>query len=160
MDKQISKKSIGKARIICQCMYVMVKYRTMSKIATKVINTIVNMESLFSALADQTRLRLINLIGDDEVCVCFLVDVLGTNQPKISRHLAYLYRAGLVTARRQGKWMYYRLVKPSDPHAAQLLAQLRSWCAENLEMQHDRAQLAKMCCNSLVNIGISVKEPC
>jgi ArsR family transcriptional regulator len=156
MDKQISKRSIGKARNICQVIYVVVKSRIMSKTATKATNTTVNMVSLFSALADQTRLRLINLIGDDEVCVCFLTDVLETNQPKISRHLAYLYRAGLVTARRQGKWMYYRLVKPSDPHAAQLLAQLRAWCAENPEMQHDRAQLSKLCCNNLVNI----KEPC
>ena len=45
---------------------------------------------LFKALADHTRLRLINLIGDDEVCVCFFVEVLKINQPKISRHLAYL----------------------------------------------------------------------
>ena len=73
---------------------------------------------LFKALADTTRLRLINLIGEDEVCVCFFVEVLKINQPKISRHLAYLRRAGVVSARRDGKWMHYRLIEPPDPHAA------------------------------------------
>ena len=66
-----------------------------------------NIELLFKALADQTRLRLINLMGDDEVCVCFFVEVLKTNQPKISRHLAYLRRAAVVSTRREGKWMHY-----------------------------------------------------
>ncbi|HVF50049.1 MAG TPA: metalloregulator ArsR/SmtB family transcription factor, partial [Pyrinomonadaceae bacterium] len=68
------------------------------------------MELLFKALADRTRLRLLNLLGGDEVCVCYFVEVLRTNQPKISRHLAYLRRAGVVTARREGKWMHYRIV--------------------------------------------------
>jgi ArsR family transcriptional regulator len=45
-------------------------------------------ESFFLALSDRTRLRLLNLMGDDEVCVCFFVEILQTNQPKISRHLA------------------------------------------------------------------------
>ncbi len=53
-----------------------------------------SIELLFKALADRTRLRLLNLIGEDEVCVCFFVEVLNNNQPKISRHLAYLRKAG------------------------------------------------------------------
>ena len=57
-----------------------------------------SIELLFKALADRTRLRLINLMGDTEVCVCFFVEVLKTNQPKISRHLAYLRRAGVGAA--------------------------------------------------------------
>src|SRR5438093_128840 len=72
---------------------------------------------LFRALADHTWLRLLNLMGDDEVCVCFLVEALGVTQPKISRHLAYLRRAGIVIARCEGKWMHYRLEKPQDLHA-------------------------------------------
>src|SRR4051794_15153822 len=63
-----------------------------------------DMELFFLALADRTRLRLLSLIDQDEVCVCFFVEVFKTNQPKISRHLAYLRKAGLVSARRQGKW--------------------------------------------------------
>jgi ArsR family transcriptional regulator, arsenate/arsenite/antimonite-responsive transcriptional repressor len=101
---------------------------------------------LFKALADQTRLRLINLIGDDEVCVCFFVEVLKTNQPKISRHLAYLKRAGVVAARREGKWMHYRLVEPADPHAARIFREVRSWLENNSAMITDRARLRKICC--------------
>jgi ArsR family transcriptional regulator len=67
----------------------------------------------FAALADATRLRLLYLMKDGEICVCYLQGVLQTNQPKISRHLAYLRKAGLVEARRDGKWMHYRLRKLS-----------------------------------------------
>ena len=101
---------------------------------------------LFKALADQTRLRLINLIGDDEICVCFFVEVLKTNQPKISRHLAYLKRAGVVAARREGKWMHYRLVEPADPHAARIFREVRSWLDNNPVMVTDRTRLRKICC--------------
>jgi ArsR family transcriptional regulator, arsenate/arsenite/antimonite-responsive transcriptional repressor len=100
----------------------------------------------FRALADRTRLRLINLLADDEVCVCFFVAVLGVNQPKISRHLAYLRRAGVVSARRDGKWMHYRLVEPTDPHAARIFGELRAWLREDAEMQRDRQRLVKVCC--------------
>jgi ArsR family transcriptional regulator len=103
-------------------------------------------ELLFKALADRTRLRLLNLMGTDEVCVCFFVEVLGTNQPKISRHLAYLRRAGVVAARREGKWMHYRIVAPADPHAARLFEEVRLWLSEDREMQQDRARLEKVCC--------------
>lgn len=100
----------------------------------------------FRALADYTRLRLINLMGDDEVCVCFFVEVLKTNQPKISRHLAYLRRAGVVSARREGKWMHYRLVEPSDPHAARIFQEVRTWLKQDTDMQQDRQRLVKVCC--------------
>jgi ArsR family transcriptional regulator len=66
---------------------------------------------LNAALADENRLRLLNLIKGGEICVCHLQGVLQTNQPKISRHLAYLKKAGLVDARRDGKWTHYRLKK-------------------------------------------------
>jgi ArsR family transcriptional regulator len=84
----------------------------------------------FRALADPTRLRIINLIGDQEVCVCFFVEILKTNQPKISRHLAYLRRAGIVAARRDGIWMHYRISTPKDEHAAKVLMQVREWLDE------------------------------
>jgi ArsR family transcriptional regulator len=105
-----------------------------------------DMEKLFRALADRTRLRLLNLIGDDEVCVCFFVEILKTNQPKISRHLAYLRRAGVVAARREGKWMHYRVVAPPDARAAKVFAETRLWLAEDREMQRDRERLIKVCC--------------
>jgi ArsR family transcriptional regulator len=103
-------------------------------------------EFLFKALADQTRLRLINLIGNDEVCVCFFVEVLKVNQPKISRHLAYLRRAGVVSARREGKWIHYRLVEPPDPHAANIFREVRAALPNDPAMKSDRARLEKICC--------------
>jgi ArsR family transcriptional regulator, arsenate/arsenite/antimonite-responsive transcriptional repressor len=105
-----------------------------------------NIELLFKALADRTRLRLINLIGDEEICVCFHVEVLNISQPKISRHLAYLRRAGLVTARREGKWIHYRVVAPPDSYAAKIFAEVRGWLASDPAMQRDRARLTRICC--------------
>ena len=105
-----------------------------------------SIEELFKALADRTRLRLINLMGDDEVCVCFFVEVLKLNQPKISRHLAYLRRAGVVAARRDGKWMHYRIVEPPDPRAANIFREVRASLANDAGMTRDRARLAQICC--------------
>jgi ArsR family transcriptional regulator len=105
-----------------------------------------DMELFFRALADRTRLRLIHLIGEDEVCVCYFVEVLLTSQPKISRHLAYLRRAGVVEARREGKWMHYRVVDPPDEHAANIFREVRASLAHDSDMQRDRARLVKMCC--------------
>jgi ArsR family transcriptional regulator len=104
-------------------------------------------EQFFAALADRTRLRLINLIGTDEVCVCFFVEVLGDSQPKISRHLAYLRRAELVSARREGKWIHYRVTEPQDPYAARVLRDVREWLAHDREMQRDRERLIRACCS-------------
>ena len=103
-------------------------------------------ELFFRALADQTRLRLLNLMGDDEVCVCFFVEILRSNQPKISRHLAYLRKAGIVSARRQGTWMHYRIVEPADTDGAMMLKAVRDWVRRDPEMQHDRQRLVKVCC--------------
>ncbi|MDX6559321.1 MAG: ArsR family transcriptional regulator, arsenate/arsenite/antimonite-responsive transcriptional [Blastocatellia bacterium] len=105
-----------------------------------------NIEFLFKALADRTRLRLIGLIGDSEVCVCFLVVILKISQPKISRHLAYLRRAGMVTARREGKWMHYRLTEPPDEHAARIFREVRAALSEHPELQRDREKLMQVCC--------------
>jgi len=105
-----------------------------------------DIELLFKALADRTRLRVINLIGDDEVCVCFFVEVLKINQPKISRHLAYLRRAGLVSTRRHGKWMHYRVVQPADTLVANIFREVRVCLDNNVEMQRDKSRLAKICC--------------
>ena len=103
-------------------------------------------ELFFKALADPTRLRIINLIGDQEVCVCFFVEIIKTNQPKISRHLAYLRRAGIVAARREGIWMHYRISTPSDENAAKVLSDVREWLGTDALMEQDRKRLNKICC--------------
>jgi len=105
-----------------------------------------NMERFFQALGDNTRLRLLNLMVDQEICVCYFVQILGQGQPKISRHLAYLRNAGIVQARREGKWMHYRIVMPPNEGAVRVLRQTLAWLAEDRAMQADRARLAKACC--------------
>ena len=101
---------------------------------------------LFAALADRTRLRLLNLINGKEVCVCYLVEILGLSQPKISRHLAYLRRAGVAATRREGKWMHYRIVIPKDAGAARVLSETLSALSEDKAMQADLSRLSKACC--------------
>lgn len=100
---------------------------------------------LFAALADRTRLRLLNLMNGREVCVCYFVEILRQSQPKISRHLAYLRKAGIVSARREGKWMHYSIERPADAGAASILdATLLSFSADG-EMQADLVRLGKAC---------------
>jgi ArsR family transcriptional regulator len=113
-----------------------------------------DMERFFLALADRTRLRLLRLIGEDEVCVCFFVEVMRTSQPKISRHLAYLRRAGLVSARREGKWMHYRLTPPDEPHAKRIFEQVMNWLKDDAEMQRDHGRLVSLCCSPSLPVHI------
>ena len=94
-------------------------------------------ETIFSALADGTRFRILNLLGEGELCVCDLMRVLKEPQSKVSRHLSYLRRARLVEARKQGLWMYYRLSKPNTKTLAAVLGALRNGRFDFLELQRD-----------------------
>jgi ArsR family transcriptional regulator len=71
--------------------------------------------TVFRALSDETRLRILALLRDGEVCVCHIQGGLQLPQPTISRHLAYLRRSRLVEARREGIWMHYRLADAASP---------------------------------------------
>ena len=82
---------------------------------------IAGMETLFRALADQTRLRILTLLASGEVCVCNIHGALGIPQPTASRHLAYLRKTGLVGTRRDGLWIHYRLALPEDPAMASVV---------------------------------------
>ena len=113
-----------------------------------------DMERFFQALGDRTRLRLLNLMGEQEICVCYFVEILGNPQPKISRHLAYLRSAGIVSARRDGKWMHYRIVMPPHIGATQILRQTLEWLSEDKAMHADRARLSKACCAPAKFAGI------
>jgi ArsR family transcriptional regulator len=104
------------------------------------------MARLFAALADPTRLRLLNLMDGREVCVCYFVQVLKQSQPKISRHLAYLRQAGVVSARREGKWMHYRMTKPEDVSAQAVLTAVMQSCKTNAAMQADLERMKKASC--------------
>lgn len=94
------------------------------------------------------------LACEGEICVCHLVDVLQTNQPKVSRHLAYLKRVGLVTDRKDGLWVHYRLAAPLAEHVERLLACLNGCCAEVPEMKRDVMSLQTVrCAQPLVKLS-------
>jgi len=76
---------------------------------------------VYAALADPTRLRILSLLGEDEICVCHIHASLNVPQPTASRHLAYLRKAGLVEARRDGIWMHYRLARLDNPVVAAVM---------------------------------------
>jgi len=109
-----------------------------------------SLERLFQALSDRTRIRLLNLMTDGEVCVCFFIEVLGEPQPKISRHLAYLRSAGLVGTRREAKWMHYRITPPEHPTARRAFEAVVETFAADRELQRDRTSLARACCSPRV----------
>ena len=108
------------------------------------------LEAIFLALADRTRLRLLNLMREGEVCVCFFVEVLDEPQPKISRHLAFLRKAGLVTARRDAKWMHYSIAEPTHGTARKIFRQALDALANDPDMERDRAALTKACCSTRI----------
>jgi ArsR family transcriptional regulator len=85
-----------------------------------------NSAELFKALADVTRLRILNLLVQGELCVCDIMGVLGIGQSKASRHLAYLRNVGLVDDRRNGVWMYYTLARADGLTHKRIL----EWLAE------------------------------
>jgi len=113
-----------------------------------------SLDRLFRALGDSTRLRLLNLMAEQEVCVCYFTEVIGAPQPKISRHLAYLRKAGIVAARREGKWMHYRLAIPPNPHVASILKSVLDALKQDKALQRDGQRLNRACCGpkSLVHL--------
>jgi len=106
------------------------------------------MHTALKALSDPIRLRILGLVAGGEVCVCHLQEALGVPQPTASRHLAYLRRAGLVDARRDGLWVYYRLATLPD-HILQTLVAAVTHCAGHVDtVARDRKRLEKAtgCC--------------
>jgi ArsR family transcriptional regulator len=103
-----------------------------------------NVDLLFRAFSDRTRLRILNLLGGrDEICVCDLMRVLDLPQAKVSRHLAYLRRAGLVSGRKEQQWMHYRLLPARGKFHAKLLECLSCCMGEVPTLKNDRQKLGK-----------------
>ena len=98
---------------------------------------------MFRAFSDRTRLRLLNLLRGGEACVCDLVDVLGVPQPKVSRHLAYLRKSGLVLARKDGLWMHYKLSTPKSEFHKSLLNCLACCFQSVPELKKDTERLGR-----------------
>jgi ArsR family transcriptional regulator, arsenate/arsenite/antimonite-responsive transcriptional repressor len=105
--------------------------------------------TVFRALSDRTRLRILNLIRGGELCVCHIVAVLESPQPTVSRHLAYLRKAGLAVARKEGLWMHYRLAPAHSKSHRMLLACLAQGFCEDREFAKDierlRARIRSSC---------------
>jgi ArsR family transcriptional regulator len=106
------------------------------------------MENLFKALADATRLRILGLLLSGEVCVCHIHESLKISQPKASRHLAYLRRAGLVETRRDGLWVNYRMARLSNPVLAVVGEAVQHALAHVDSVRRDGVRLEKKtgCC--------------
>ena len=105
------------------------------------VSRIEAMETVFKALADQTRLRILGLLAAGEVCVCEIHESLRIPQPTASRHLAYLKRAGLVIDRREGLWVHYRLASPSDDVLRTVLDSTAHWLTHLPTTARDRDRL-------------------
>lgn len=107
-------------------------------------SSLVAMETVLRALADQTRLRILGLLMAGETCVCDIHESLRIPQSKTSRHLAYLRRAGLVDTRREGLWVHYRLAEPADGILRALL-DCATHCLTHLPItEGDRERLARV----------------
>src|SRR6266508_3756218 len=106
------------------------------------------MERLFKALADATRLRILGLLLTGEVCVCHIHESLRITQPKASRHLAYLRRCGLVETRRDGLWVNYRMVTLPDAILSPIVTAVRHALTHTDVVHKDTERLQKKtgCC--------------
>jgi ArsR family transcriptional regulator, arsenate/arsenite/antimonite-responsive transcriptional repressor len=132
------------------------------------------LETLFKALADRTRLRILALLGAGEVCVCDIHESLRIPQPKASRHLAYLKRAGLVQDRKQGLWVHYHLADPADPVVATVLGAVTHALGHVASTETDLRRLecevgapaprrsgwpVAVCCGRPVGDGVQAAQP-
>ena len=102
-----------------------------------------SLETLFKALADRTRLRIIGLLVNGEICVCDIHGSLGIPQPMASRHLAYLRRAGLVSTRKDGLWVHYRLADLPDRVLQAVLAAVAHAVGHAASAARDRRRLGR-----------------
>lgn len=101
------------------------------------------LEGLFKALADKTRLRILALLGSNEVCVCHIHDSLGLPQPTVSRHLAYLRKSGIVEARRDGVWMHYQVSRSLSPVVKDLVTATVAALQDLPDATQDRKQFER-----------------
>ena len=119
------------------------------------------MERFFKALADATRLRILGLLVNGEVCVCHIHESLKIPQPKASRHLAYLRQAGLVETRRDGLWVHYRMAHLADPVLNAIGEAVRHALSHVDSVHRDAQRLQKknVCCVP-ASVGVSSASCC
>jgi ArsR family transcriptional regulator, arsenate/arsenite/antimonite-responsive transcriptional repressor len=103
-----------------------------------------NVDLMFRAFSDRTRLRILHVLQDGELCVGDIVEILDVPQPRVSRHLAYLRKSNLVAARKSGLWSHYSLSAASSPFHKKLLECLTNCFREVPEIQADSARARKI----------------
>jgi ArsR family transcriptional regulator len=106
--------------------------------------TVKHIDLMFRAFSDRNRLRILHLLQDGEMCVGDIVDVLQVPQPRVSRHLAYLRRAGLVRARKEGLWNFYSLAPSEGRFHENLLDFLGKCFGDVPEIKADAARARKV----------------
>ena len=100
-------------------------------------------ERVMKSVADPTRVRILKLLENGEMCVCQVIAILEFNQSTISKHLFLLKMAGLVKERKEGKWVYYSLDGSGDsPYARKMLKALRGWLGDDPVIAKDRKREA------------------
>lgn len=98
---------------------------------------------LFKALSDQTRLRIVVLLLEKELCVCQLETALGISQSKVSRHLSVLKNAGIVKTRRDGLWIYYSIEEPKNKVEENLFKSLKKYLSKEKVFSIDLSNIKK-----------------
>jgi ArsR family transcriptional regulator len=101
---------------------------------------------MFRAFSDRTRLRILHLLVQGEMCVCDIVNIIRVPQPRASRHLAYLRKAGLIEKRKQGLWAYYKLLAPASSFHRSLIKCLKECFRDVPELASDVKRASRVCC--------------
>ncbi|MDB4491844.1 metalloregulator ArsR/SmtB family transcription factor [bacterium] len=102
----------------------------------------VEFTEIYKCLGDASRVRILNLLGSGPLCGCHFMEALGLDQVKISKHLNYMRRLGVLTAEREANWMIYRLAEPVPPLLTDNLASLLRYQEEALPFDEDNARLS------------------
>ena len=114
---------------------------------------------IYECLCDRTRLRLLNLLMQGPLCVCHFQEILGEPQVKISKHLSYLKRHGLVEAERCANWMIYRLPEKRSAQLQANLACLQDGLQEERIFRADAARREKLCAKFGAETPACVRSP-
>lgn len=102
--------------------------------------------NIFSLLSDRTRLRILLLLKDKELCVCEIFGALDMSQPRVSRQLAILKQSKILKDRREGKWIYYRIDENEyTKYLTDILALIPDWLSEDKEYINDRQMVEAVC---------------
>ena len=131
----------------------------LTHICLAVYKELMNLVRIHECLCDPTRLRIVHLLLGGPLCVCHLQEVLGEPQVKVSRHLSYLRRRGMVTVERCGQWMIYRLPEKRTALLESNLACLQDCSRDEPVLRNDIARLARLKARLGDECPACVREP-